>query len=43
MLDSRFQLRLERPVLRWFEDTLDEEQITLAALSLPVLVEPSFA
>ena len=43
MLDSRFQLRLGRPALRWLEHTLDERQITLAALTVSVLVEPSFA
>ena len=42
ILVSRSRLRLERPVLRWFEDFLDKGQITLAALSLPVLVESSF-
>lgn len=39
---SRSRLRLERPVLKWFEDFLDKGQITLAALSVPVLVDSSF-
>ncbi|MYA86951.1 MAG: type II toxin-antitoxin system VapC family toxin [Boseongicola sp. SB0662_bin_57] len=42
ILVSRSRLRLERPVLRWFEDFLDKGQITLAALSVPVLVDSSF-
>ena len=35
------RLRLERPVLKWFEDFLEKGQITLAALSVPVLVDSS--
>ncbi len=41
MLVSRSRLRLERPVLRWFEGSLGKEKITLAALSVPMLVESS--
>ena len=41
-LVSRSRLRLERPVLKWFEDFLERGQITLAALSVPVLVDSSF-
>ena len=42
MLVARSRLRLERPVLGWFEDFLDKGRITLAALSTPVLVDSSF-
>lgn len=42
ILVSRSRLRLERPVLNWFEDFLDKGQITLAAPSVPMLVDSSF-
>lgn len=42
MLVSRSRLKLERPVLRWFEDLLEEGQISLAATSAQMLVASSF-